>query len=80
MSNMMREKEKQKQEVSARTNDANKHIDGLNFLSKLWLDQGSTGCRVKWTPATPRRSKLESSAFSLCFTNSTVWKLLKQRL
>ena len=53
---MLGEEEKQKQEVSARANDANKHIDWLIFfllLLKLWLDQGLTGCRVKWTFATP---------------------------
>ena len=40
--NMLGEKEKQtKQDVSARANDANKHIDWLFFffLLKLWLDQ-----------------------------------------
>ena len=59
---MLGEKEKQKQEVSARANDANKHIDWLILLLlllKLWLDQGLTGCRVKWTFATPHRSKIE---------------------
>ena len=69
---MLGGKEKQKQEVSARANDANKHIDWLIFffllLLKLWLDQGLTGCRVKWTFATPHRSKLDS----------TFWKLLKK--
>ena len=29
---MLEEKEKQKQEVSARANDANKHIDWLSFF------------------------------------------------
>ena len=53
-----------KQEVDARAiaNDANKHIDWLIFLVKLWLDQGFTGCHVKWTLATPHRSKLEKAA------------------
>ena len=83
ISNMLGEKEKQKQVVSARANDANKHIDWLIFflllLLKLWLDQGLTGCRVKRTLATPQRSKLEKrSAFSLYFTDSTLWKLLKK--
>ena len=62
---MLGEKEKQKQEVSARANDANKHIYWLIFLLlllKLWLDQGLTGCLVKWTFATPHRSKLEKGA------------------
>ena len=32
------------------------------LLLKLWLDQGLTGCRVKWTFATPHRSKIEKGA------------------
>ena len=71
ISNMLGEEEKQKHVVSARANDENKHIDWLIFfllLLKLWLDQGLTGCRVKWTFATPHRSKLDS----------TFWKLIKK--
>ena len=65
ISNMLGEEEKQKHVVSARANDENKHIDWLIFfllLLKLWLDQGLTGCRVKWTFATPHRSKIEKGA------------------
>ena len=51
----------------------------VNFLVKLWLDQGLTGCHVKWTLATPHRSKLELISFSLHLTDSTVWKLLKKQ-
>ena len=60
---MLGEKEKQKQEESALANDANKHIDWLIFfLLKLWLDKGLTGSHVKWTLATPHRSKREKAA------------------
>ena len=56
ISNMLGEKKrKNKQEVSARANDVNKHFDWLIFLLKVWLDQGLTGCYVKWTLATPHR-------------------------
>ena len=42
------------------------------------LDQGLTGCLVKWTLATPHRSKLVNSAlFSLYLSDSTVRKRLK---
>ena len=59
---MLGEKEKQKQEVVACANDANKRIDWLIFLLKLWFDQGLTGCHIKWTLATPHGSKLEKAA------------------
>lgn len=64
---MLGEKEKQKQEVSARAHDVKK-AHWLVDLFFLKLDQGLTS---------PRRSNLESSAFSLYFTDSTVWNLLK---
>ena len=61
---MLEEKEKQKQEVSAFANDANKYIDWLIFFYhwNRWMDKGLTGCNVKWTLATPHRSKLEKAA------------------
>ena len=68
---MLGEKEKQKQVVSARANDANKHIDWLIFF--IIIIETVIGCRVKRTLATPQRSKLEKrSGFSLYFTDSTL--------
>ena len=73
---MLGEKEKQKQVVSARANDANKHIDWLIFIIiiiETVIGPGLTGCRVKRTLATPQRSKLEKrTAFSLYFADSTL--------
>ena len=78
---MLGEKEKQKQEIRARANvQTEAHWMVEFFLLKLWLDQGLTGCHVKWTIAMPHRSKLENkrSAVSLYFTDSTFWKLPKK--
>ena len=64
---MLGEKEKQKQVVSARANDANKHIDWLIFF--IIIIETVIGP----TLATPQRSKLEKrTAFSLYFTDSTL--------
>ena len=59
--------------MSARTDDGNKLTDWLNlFLMKLWLDQGLTGCHVKWTLATrhrtttTRRKKKQRFQFIFC--------------
>ena len=36
------------------------------FFLKLWLDQGLTGCHVKWTLAPPHRTKKQRFQFPAC--------------
>ena len=79
ISNMLGEKKKTKARSEPSWELRKQALWLVNFLVKLWLDQGLTGCHVKWTPATPHRSKLELISFSLHFTDSTVWKLLKKQ-
>ena len=38
----------------------------LFFFLKLWLDQHLTGCHVKWTLATPHRTKKQRFQFPAC--------------
>ena len=73
--------EKEKKTKGERTCEWRKQALWLaNFFKfKLWLDQGLTGSHVKWILTMPHRSQLESSAFSLHFTDSTVWKLSSKK-
>ena len=78
ISNMLREKKQTKARGEPASERRKQALWLVNFLLKLWLDQGLTGCHVKWTLAMPQRSKLEHISFSLYFTDRTVWKLLKK--
>ena len=41
-------------------------VDRIFFFLKLWLDQRLTGCHVKWTLATPHRTKKQRFQFPAC--------------
>ena len=71
---MLGEKEKQKQEVSARANDANKYIDWLIFFSIETVNgQGldRLSCKMNSRNA-PQIKTRKSSPFILYFTDSTI--------